>query len=141
MKRILVGVDGSNEARNALRWARELARSSGAQVTVATAICVPAALAVPELSARAKAWEEEERRQGTRTTAECVTELEGAGVSAVPLVAEGSPAETLAQLAREGRFDLIVVGHRGRGAVARYLTGSVADRLVQIADRPVVVVR
>jgi len=36
--------------------------------------------------------------------------------------------------------DLVVVGHRGRGALARLLLGSVADRLVQICPKPVLIV-
>jgi nucleotide-binding universal stress UspA family protein len=36
---------------------------------------------------------------------------------------------------------MVVVGHRGRNAVARALLGSVADRLVQISPKPVLVVR
>jgi nucleotide-binding universal stress UspA family protein len=53
----------------------------------------------------------------------------------------GGPAEVLAELARTEKVDLVVVGHRGRGAVARLLLGSVADRLTQISPRPVLVVR
>ncbi len=50
-------------------------------------------------------------------------------------------ARTLADMADSGGFDVVVVGHRGRGAVRRALLGSVADRLVQISNRPVLVVR
>jgi len=53
----------------------------------------------------------------------------------------GPVAETLADVAQSQRYDLIVVGHRGRGGVKRVLLGSVADRLVQISSRPVLVVR
>ncbi|MFL5419781.1 MAG: universal stress protein, partial [Myxococcales bacterium] len=46
-----------------------------------------------------------------------------------------------ADLAASDNFDLIVVGHRGRGGVTRVLLGSVADRLLQISPRPVLVAR
>jgi nucleotide-binding universal stress UspA family protein len=54
---------------------------------------------------------------------------------------EGHPVETLAQRASEQDVDMVVVGHRGRGAVARALLGSVADGLVQVCSKPVLVVR
>src|SRR5262249_45829692 len=53
----------------------------------------------------------------------------------------GPIAPSLADLAGSGGFDLVVVGHRGRGGVRRALLGSVANRLVQISPRPVLVVR
>jgi len=63
------------------------------------------------------------------------------GRAAETIVEKGAPAETLAALAAAGDVDLVVVGHRGRNAVARALMGSVADRLVQICSKPVLVVR
>jgi nucleotide-binding universal stress UspA family protein len=53
----------------------------------------------------------------------------------------GAPAETIADLAMDEGFDLVVVGNKGRGAVSRVLLGSVADRLTHICKRPVLVVR
>lgn len=53
----------------------------------------------------------------------------------------GPVAETLADTALHGGFDLLVVGTKGRGAVSRVLLGSVADRLVHICQVPVLVVR
>jgi nucleotide-binding universal stress UspA family protein len=51
------------------------------------------------------------------------------------------PAESIAKAAEESDVDMVVVGHRGRNAVARLLLGSVADRLVQICPKSTVVVR
>ena len=53
----------------------------------------------------------------------------------------GPPAETLADTAEKENFDLVAVGHRGRGAVERLLLGSVADRLAQISHKPVLICR
>jgi len=44
-------------------------------------------------------------------------------------------------VAREEDVDIVVVGPRGLGRLAGLLVGSVTDRLVQLADRPVLVVR
>jgi nucleotide-binding universal stress UspA family protein len=53
----------------------------------------------------------------------------------------GTAADMLAERATEDDVDLVVVGHRGRNAVARVLLGSVADRLMQICAKSVLVVR
>lgn len=53
----------------------------------------------------------------------------------------GAPAEVIADVALEGQFDLVVVGNKGRGAVTRMFLGSVADRVVHICTKPVLVVR
>ena len=56
-------------------------------------------------------------------------------------VVEGSAAQRILDVAREEGSDLIVVGTRGRTGVERILLGSVADRVVRAASRPVVTVR
>lgn len=63
------------------------------------------------------------------------------GVTIDTTSATGPIAETIADMARSNSADLVVVGHRGRGAVRRLLLGSVADRLIQISPAPVLVVR
>lgn len=142
MKRILVGVDGSKESRNAAAFAADLAKSTGASLTIANAVDMPIdALASPEMVARMEVWSEEERARASENVKEIATGLARAGVQIEAMTPSGSPAETLAGLAKSGDVDLVVVGHRGRGAVARLLLGSVADRLVQISPKPVLVVR
>ncbi len=56
-------------------------------------------------------------------------------------IGDGSPAEVLAALSAQPEVDMVVIGHRGRGMLSRLLIGSVADRLVQISPKPVLVVR
>lgn len=53
----------------------------------------------------------------------------------------GSTAEELAELAAAPEVTMVVVGHRGRNLASRLLIGSVADRLVQISTKPVLVIR
>jgi nucleotide-binding universal stress UspA family protein len=52
----------------------------------------------------------------------------------------GGAAHVIAEIAKEERADLIVVGTRGHGPLPGLLLGSVAHRLVQIAHCPVLVV-
>ena len=139
MKRILVGVDGSLESRAAADAAAELARQTHAQVTLAYVLPVPVPLAPDGYLQSLAAWELAEREYGASLLRELAARYGDITVETV--APSGPPAETLADLGKSGDVDLIVVGHRGRGAVTRLLLGSVADRLVQIATRPVLVVR
>ena len=54
---------------------------------------------------------------------------------------EGRPADVVVETARDGQYDLIVVGSHGRTGIQRVLLGSVAEAVVRWADRPVLVVR
>ena len=54
---------------------------------------------------------------------------------------KGTAAEALSEFADTNAYDLVVVGSKGRGAVARMLVGSTTDRLVHISHKPVLVVR
>ena len=141
MKRILVGVDGSIESRAAADFAAELARQTGSQLTLAYVLPVPVPLAPDGYLQSLAAWEVAEREYGVNLLRELSTRLQGPALAVETVSPSGPAAETLADLGQSGNVDLIVVGHRGRGSVSRLLLGSVADRLVQISTRPVLVVR
>jgi nucleotide-binding universal stress UspA family protein len=135
MKKILVAVDGSPASVLAARTAQQLASAMGAAVTlvhVTPSVYGDAKKsALPEIA-------EAELAVGAKVLAEVNAEL-GASLPALNLC--GTPAEVIAQTAKDQAFDLVVVGNKGRGAVSRVLLGSVADRLTHIADRPVLIVR
>jgi len=140
MKRILVGIDGSPEAALAADKAADLAVATGASLQLM--YVVP-----PRLPPGPAAYlSEVERRDlieqdyvpGLLRTLEIRCRRPGLAVETATGI--GPVAEALADTAAEG-FDLVVVGHRGRGAITRTLLGSIAKRLIQISPRPVLVVR
>jgi nucleotide-binding universal stress UspA family protein len=137
MNRFLVGVDGSPESKAAAQLATDLARAHRAKVLLV--YCV-APITVPDplmLDAYGKA----QREFGEQVLREMSARCADRDVAVERLLVDGSPAVRLAELASERDVDLVVVGHRGRGAVPRFLLGSVADRLVQTSPKPVLVVR
>ena len=141
MKRILVGVDGSSESRNAASQAAALAQAMGSQLLVASVADVPVSFAAPELMQRAAEWQEEASKHAAAVAKDVANAVSRPGLAIETIVESGAVAETLSELARTGNVDLVVVGHRGRSGITRALLGSVADRLVQICAKPVLVVR
>lgn len=136
-RRIVVGVDGSEASRAALRWAAGQARLIGARLQVVSAWQFPTyaytALApVPSGLDLGSTTEE--------TLKDVVADVLGrsADLEVVPLTREGDAAHVLLEAA-EGA-DLIVVGSRGHGAFAGLVLGSVSERVAARAQCPVVVV-
>jgi nucleotide-binding universal stress UspA family protein len=142
--RIVVGVDGSPGSRAALRWAVGQAALNGAVVDVVMAWQIPAEL---ESFAWAPVYAEEPGEfaafaTDVKKTLETVVsgEVEPADRQRVTSrVVNGHPAEVLLEAAAGA--DLLVVGHRGHGAFADALLGSVGQYCVHHAQCPVLVMR
>jgi nucleotide-binding universal stress UspA family protein len=137
MKTILVGVDGSFEAKATAEFGANLAQATGAKLVLAYCVAPLAAVEAQPLGA----YLEAEGVFGRQVLRELAARCARPGLAIDPLLVDGEPARRLASMALELDADLVAVGHRGRGAVRRVLLGSVADRLVQISPKPVLVVR
>lgn len=137
--RIIVGVDQSDGAAAALRWATCTAAVVGASLLVAEAWQYPALPLLAEPDAYAPPEEIDARVESSlREWASTVTDgsgaaqftaLRGDGARALATAAESPPPA-----------DLLVVGTRGSGGLDRRLLGSVSRRLTEVAPCPVVVV-
>ncbi|WP_329952690.1 universal stress protein [Streptomyces sp. BE303] len=133
---IVVGVDGSPSSRQALRWAVEQARLTGA--TVEAVLC----WTLPTVYGRAPVSVNRELDHAAeKVLAQAVGEAIG-DVRPVRLretAVLGNASEVLVE--RSHGADLLVVGSRGHGGFAGALLGSVGQHCVQHARCPVVVVR
>ena len=138
MKKILVAVDGSLASIHASKQALELASAFGAKVTLAH-VTPPTILPGDVPMAPIAELRESELARGAAVLVDVAKALAPAKVETKNLL--GPPAEVLSDLAMDEQYDLVVVGNKGRNAVTRVLLGSVADRLVHICKRPVLVVR
>lgn len=139
MKRILVAVDGSDASQKAARMAADIALRFGSKVTVAYVI--PRLLLPPDAYGLTLAeMEREQRAYAEKLVAEAAAKLGEPALELETRVLSGSPPECLAEVAEAPDVGLVVIGSRGRGAVARALLGSVSGRLVHICPKPVLVV-
>lgn len=132
LARIVVGFDGSAEAREALDAAAALAAASGARVDVVHVYDHTAFPRYAGTVADAESAGDELAREGLTTLPEAVR-----GVSA----SRSGTAGTVIERFAEGQgADLIVLGSRGFGPVRRALLGSTSSQVLHHTDRPVVVV-
>jgi nucleotide-binding universal stress UspA family protein len=140
MNSILIAIDGSPSAQEAIDFGLELAAGEGAFVTfvlVAPAmdilpaggfgvtVPVPHELTDDEVTPLDEAREQAEER----------------GIRTFTRLLKGDPADEIVAYADVIDADLIVVGSRGHGAVASALLGSVSRGILREARRPVLVVR
>ena len=138
-KKILVPLDGSSFAEEALPHARELAECGGAEIVLVRVdepyepppgIFVPAT-AIPEV-VRLSAGEYLEQ---------LVSRLRLAGIKVESAVLDGKVADAILKYAREEGVDLIVMSTHGRTGISRLLMGSVAEQIVHGARCPVLLIR
>lgn len=139
MGRIVVGLDGSECAVEAVRWAAAEARSLGHELHVVTAFAPPDVVGVPGARFPVERGEQAEERARSHQH-EWLTQALGPDPDPEPTreVRMGPPAEQLLEAAKDA--DLLVVGSRGRGGFQGLLLGSVSLQCVTHAEIPVVVI-
>ena len=139
MKRIVVGVDGSEPSAAALRWAVDEGRVRDAEVEAVHAWSYPPMTSITGF-VPPPSFTDKDLAEEARAVVERMCEaVEGRGTRVVPKVVHGPAAAALLNVA-EGA-DLLVVGSRGRGGFAGLLLGSVSQQVAQHAPCPVVIVR
>jgi nucleotide-binding universal stress UspA family protein len=142
--RIVVGTDGSDTAKVAVREAADLAKRVGASLDVVSAY-------EPVPSSRLR-----EERQEVPTDiahivspsedveallAETAEEVGKDGVEVNTFARQGDPADAILDVAEEQKADLIIVGNKGMTGAKRFLLGSVPNKVSHHAPCSVLIVR
>lgn len=135
--RIVVGVDGSAHARQALNHAIAEARLRDATIDAVYAYAPPVYWSAPEFGVLIPRPESEVVEDATRLLERELADVPD-DVEVEPVVVEGPAARALLETARGA--DLLVVGSRGRGGFMGLLLGSTSHQVVTHATCPVVVV-
>ncbi len=143
-RRILVAVDGSGPSVRAVEQAVMLAKLSGGEVTLLYAIEPMGLRGLGDVLPPGRLGEVvREVEQALRDEAEAQLRrprelCEAAGISYTVEIVFKLPVEAILEAATAA--DLVVLGSRGRGAVAGALFGSVSHRVIGAAQTPVLVV-
>ncbi|WP_437722741.1 universal stress protein [Sorangium sp. So ce861] len=143
MKTLLLAHDFDETSERALDTAIELARKLSAKVVVSHVYSVPV-YTFPEGSSLIPSAEDAARlAEAAQRSLDQVLERRRAvgDVEISGTLRAGVPDEEICRLADEIGADMIVIGTHTRGAVARALLGSVAQRVVRSAKVPVLTIR
>jgi nucleotide-binding universal stress UspA family protein len=135
-RRIVVGVDGFESSRAALRWSIHQAGLTGAVVEAVTAWHVPAGTGWVPMADMPDYQEDAFTVLAEAVAGMCTIDPE---VQVCPRVVEGRAGQVLVDAA-DGA-DLLVVGSSGHGGLAQALLGSVSQYCVHNASCPVVIMR
>jgi nucleotide-binding universal stress UspA family protein len=141
--KILVATDGSKHALHAVRYAAKLVsllRSTSNPITLISvhddAGLRPAKSFVggDRVADYLRELSEKELKAARRL-------LDAAGIKHDMVIRTGHIAQEIVICANDGKYDLIVMGAKGRSAIADLLLGSVAQRVLATAKQPVVLVK
>ena len=136
---IVVGVDGSELAEKALRWAIEQAELTGASLEAVMAWNAPPA-ASGFMTASVGSYEVDFASLAEKAMAEAVSKVAdaAAAVALETVVAGGDATDVLLDAARDA--DLLVIGSRGHGTRMSGMLGSVSQHCVHHSRCPVVII-
>jgi nucleotide-binding universal stress UspA family protein len=134
--RIVVGVDGSEQSEQALRWATRMSLATGAQIDAVTAWHVPVGYGGTYLP---ESWSPKDDARATLIRAIDAVFAGGRPAGLRLLVRQGPAARAL--LDASAGAEMLIVGSRGRGGFVGLLLGSVSAACAQHADCPVLIVR
>jgi nucleotide-binding universal stress UspA family protein len=142
--RIVVGTDGSDTAAEAVRQAVDLAKLSGAQLSIVSAYEPVSKRRIEgeQQDAPADVQHEIGPREDVNLIldgAAAAAKQEGLEVQTHPV--EGGPSDALLSVAEETGADLIVVGNKGMTGAKRFLLGSVPNNVSHHAPCSVMIVR
>ena len=141
--KILVPLDGSTWAERAIPHAMRIARDNEAELILFTVYQLPmreymdqmALAGVTEISNQIR-----ERAKNYMSSMRSKLRNEGVNVS-YQLVEGSSPAEKICDFVTHEGVDLVVMSTHGRTALARFLFGSVAQKVMQAVRVPVMLIR
>lgn len=137
-KNVVVGVDGSEEALEAVRWAAAQTERAGGELTILCAYSLASYAASPMEGGFAAVNEDSLKQSAIHAVMEAAGTLHSFDISIATEVRVGDPVSVLTDVSSE--CDLLVIGSRGQGGIAERLLGGTAFSVPALAKCPVVVV-
>jgi nucleotide-binding universal stress UspA family protein len=140
ISKILVAVDGSESSERALKTAIGMAKQLDAELIIANVL--------EDFGDAAKIWKkhdsivkELEHEHDALLKKYKAVALKQLSTKVETIRAEGYAAEQILKIANRRRVGMIVIGSRGLSAAKGIFLGSVSHKLVQLSERPILVVK
>jgi nucleotide-binding universal stress UspA family protein len=133
---VLVPLDFSEPANQALEYAMQLARQLHGRLTLLHVIHIP-----PLGGADLTAYMAHVETGAQQAMEECLQRVQYTGLPVQSLLVQGVPWQEIVDKAKDTQADLIVMSTHGRTGFQHLLLGSVAERVVRLAPCPVLVTR
>ena len=140
---ILVPLDGSVLAEAALKHAENLALEFHSHVTLLRVVVSPYQLIAPDLVLSGTIADETPAllAQANQYLQGVAGKFRDKGLSCKTVLLEGAIPENIIDHAKAEHVDLIVMSTHGRGGISRWVYGSVAERVLQTAPCPILLIR
>jgi len=144
--RVIVPLDGSSLSETAIEPATEIAKASNAEIVFTDVLRLPffgVGVAGIEYGGGDYAGDfgiDAQKVEVTEYLNGFVLEAKAAGLNATASVRTGSPSQQIVDEAAEAENSIVVMGSHGFGGLKRWVVGSVADKVIRSARRPVLVI-
>lgn len=138
--KILVAMDGSDMSHKAFETALSLAKEHQSRlslINVGKSLAIPQGMVIDSIDEVYNSM----RKEGEDLLKKGKWMAESQGVPVEIHYVEGDPAAQIIKHAKEGLFQLIVIGSRGLGPFKEMMLGSVSHRVSQLSHCPVLIVK
>lgn len=135
MKKILVGFDGSEGSENALNKAMMLMDEAGELIIIAV-VPIPS-----DTNLMDQKTHELMKQKANNLVGSVLKDIGRHEYDVTGMVEEGDVAAKIIDIAKNLKCDLIVLGSKGASELGSYPLGSIANKVVQYAHTPVMIVR
>ena len=143
--KVLVPVDGSPASLRALDFAIEMTGQNPDTSLVLLNVQNISAMDLADAdmadAAMGGDWQEAASQASAKALKEAIGKAEAAGVAFKNIVRTGQTAEAIAQAARDEGIEHIVMGTRGLGSIQGLLLGSVAMKVIHLAQVPITLLK
>jgi nucleotide-binding universal stress UspA family protein len=139
-RNILVSVDCSDHAQRALDEAIDIARAGNGRITILTAVCQPPAWAASSIAVNAAALSALELEHEAVEVMQRAVARVPADIPVTTLISRRPIRTALMRAVKSGDYDVLVMGSRGRRALAASLLGSVSHYALNHSPIPVLIV-
>ena len=136
-QKILVPLDGSANATRGLDRAIEIAKGTGAEITGFYVFHLPVAAGI-KYTAKMK---EEAQRKAVKAIGPAMNKTQKAGATFKYKTGGGNTGSEIVKFAKNGKFDMIVIGARGLGGAKEAFLGSTSNYVMHKTNVPVLVVK